>query len=369
MATDPLDRRAVNRALLARQLLLRRHPMTATEAIEHLVGMQAQLPTAPYVGLWTRLEEFGHDDLAKLLTERAVVRIALMRSTIHLVTVRDCLALRPVIQPCLDRMLKGSFGKQLDGLDLDELATAGRALVEERPRMFNEIGELLQERWPDRDPLALAMAVRTAIPLVQLPPRGVWGVGGQAVHTSTEQWLDRPLDKDTTPDDIVLRYLAAFGPATVMDVQTWSGLTRLREVLDRLRPRLRTFVDERGAELYDLPDAPRPEPATPVPVRLLPEYDNLLLSHADRTRVMADEHRKRYNTQRGAMRGSVLVDGFFRGLWKVERSRGAATLVVEPWERIAEPDQESIAAEGARLLDFAADDAAEHDIRILPLES
>ena len=367
MSVDVLDRRALNRAFLARQLLLRRHPMTALDAIEHLAGMQAQLPTAPYVGLWTRLDGFAHDELSRLLNDRAVVRIALMRSTIHLVTARDCLALRPVIQPCLDRGLKGTFGKRLEGLDLEEIAGAGRALVEERPLMFNELGELLRERWPDRDPLALAMAVRTAVPLAQLPPRGVWGVGGQAVHTSTETWLGRSLDKATAPDEMVVRFLAAFGPASVMDAQMWSGLTRLREVFDRLRPGLRTFVDQRGTELFDLPDAPRPDAGTPVPLRLLPEYDNLLLSHADRTRVISDDHRKRYMRDRGPMRGSVLVDGFFRGLWKIERTRGTTTLVVEPYERLSAADTDAVAAEGARLLDFAAGDAGDHDIQYLPI--
>ena len=364
MTADVLDRRALNRALLARQLLLRRHRMSAADAIEHLAGMQAQLPTAPYVGLWTRLDGFAHAELAGLLTDPAVVRIALMRSTVHLVTAPDCLALRPVIQPCLDRALKGTFGKRLDGLDVAEIATAGRALVEERPLMFSELGERLRERWPDRDALALAMAVRTAVPLAQLPPRGVWGVGGQAVHTTTEAWLGRPLDQVTAPDAMVLRFLAAFGPASVMDVQTWSGLTRLREVADRLRPRLRTFVDEHGTELFDLPDAPRPDAGTPAPLRLLPEYDNLLLSHADRARVISDEHRKRYQKDRGPMRGSVLVDGFFRGLWRIERVRGTATLVVEPYERLSTADADALAAEGARLLGFAAGDARDHDIRL-----
>ncbi|HEU5160682.1 MAG TPA: winged helix DNA-binding domain-containing protein [Streptosporangiaceae bacterium] len=367
MTSDVLGRRALNRALLARQLLLERRRMPAVAAIEHLAGMQAQHPTAPYVGLWTRLAGFEHAELARLLTERAVVRIALMRSTIHLVSARDCLALRPVIQPGLDRALKGTFGRSLDGVDMADLAATGRALVEERPRTFNELGESLAERWPGRDPLALAMAVRTSVPLAQLPPRGVWDAGGVAVHTTTESWLGRPLAGDTAPDEMVLRFLAAFGPATVMDAQTWSGLTRLREVIDRLRPRLRVFVTEDGKELFDLPTAPRPEPGVPAPVRLLPEYDNLLLSHADRTRVMCDAHRGRYMAERGPMRGSVLVDGFFRGLWKIERGRGRATVVVEPYERLTAADAEAVTAEAAALLTFAAAGAREHDVRFLPV--
>jgi Winged helix DNA-binding domain len=143
--------------------------------------------------------------------------------------------------------------------------------------------------------------------------------------------------------------LAAFGPASVRDAQTWSGLTRLREVTDRLGPRLRTFRDERGTELFDLPDAPLPDPEMPVPPRFLPEYDNALLSHADRNRIIADEHRTLVFT-----RGSVLVDGFAEGTWRIARASGAATLWITPFSRIPSRDRAAVAAEGARLLAFAA---------------
>jgi hypothetical protein len=357
---DTLSQRALNRALLARQLLLRRATLSAAETIEHLVGMQAQSPNAPYVGLWSRLEGFRHEELALLLTEREAVRTSLMRTTLHLVTARDCLALRPVMQPVLEHGLyTGSpFGRKLAGMDMEELLAAGRALLEAQPRTTAQLGKLLGARWPDRDPVSLAHAVRYLVPLVQLPPRGVWGASGQATWTTVEDWLGRPVGTDATPDEMALRYLAAFGPASVKDIQAWCWLTRLRAVIERLRPRLAVFHDDRGAELFDLPDAPRPDPETPAPPRFLPEYDNLLLSHNDRSRVIADTARARVFTK-----GALLVDGFVAGTWKISHARGGATLLIEPFAGLGKQDQDALAEEGARLLAFAAADASAQDIQ------
>ena len=365
VACDVLNRRALNRALLARQMLLQREERSPAQAVAHLVGMQAQAPLAPYVGLWTRLKGLRPGDLADTIKGRELVRIAVMRGTIHLVTAADCLELRRLTQPVLDRALKTGYGRHLAGLDVEEVAAAGRALVEERPRTFAELNGLLGERWPDRDRRALTEVVRARVPLVQLPPRGIWGEGGQAVHTSAEAWLGfgRPASSDPSPEETVLRYLAAYGPATVKDLQTWSGLTRQRAVVDRLRPGLRVFRTEDGAELFDLPDAPRPDPETPAPPRFLPEYDNLLRSHADRTRVLSDGNRARLATPNDSPRPTFLIDGFVHGTWRISRERDRTVLTIEPYAPLLAPDRTALTEEGARLLAFAAD-TADYDIRI-----
>ena len=352
-----LTLRELNRATLERQMLVRRQKLPAAEAIEHLVGLQAQTPNPPYVGLWTRLEGFHPDELARLITDRRAVRIALMRNTIHLVTTRDCLKLRPLLQPIFDRALYANRTHRagIDGMDVEAVVAAGRALLEERPRTAKELGELLQVRWPNRDPSSLARAIRHLVPLVQVPPRGIWGKSGQATHTTAEAWLGRPLDPDPSLDELVVHYLAAFGPATVMDVQTWSGLARLGEVTDRLRPHLRTFRDERGKELFDLPDAPRPDPDTPAPPRFLPEFDNLILSHADRTRIIANDYRKEIASKNGMVPATVLVDGFVRGTWKTERTRGKVMLVIELFEPLFKGDCDALAEEGEQLFRFVAE--------------
>ena len=353
--------RELNRATLERQMLLRRRELPALDAIEHLVGMQAQAPSPPYIGLWTRLKDFRPDELGRLILERRAVRIALMRNTVHLVSARDCLALRPLVQPVLDRTLYSTRANRahLEGVDAEALVAAGRALLEERPRTAKELGEQLQEQWPERDPTSLARAIRHLLPLVQVPPRGVWGKSGPAAHTTAESWLARPLDPAPSVDDVVLRYLGAFGPATVKDVQTWSGLTRLGEVVERLRPRLSTFRDERGKELFDVPDAPMPDPDTPAPPRFLPEFDNLILSHADRTRFIAEEYRKALASRNGMVPAAFLIDGFVQGTWRSERSRGKASLEIRPFETLANEDRDALAEEGEILLRFIAADSSE----------
>jgi hypothetical protein len=375
MSSEVLTRRALNRALLDRQMLLRRVPPPAgggtagrvIKVVEHLVGMQAQAPFPPYYGLWSRLADFRPADLAGLITDRRVVRIALMRGTIHLVSARDCLLLRPLLQPVLDRGLRASFGKQITDVDLGALAAAGRALLADEPLTFSELGAQLAGRWPGHQPGALAQAVRALVPLVQVPPRAVWGAAGRSAHTSAESWLGRPLYSDLPLESLVTRYLGAFGPASVRDIQAWSGLTRLREVTDRLRPGLRVFRDEQGTELFDLPEAPRPDPETPAPVRLVAEFDNLILSHADRTRVIGEHSRRHLYSKNGVFPGTVLVGGFVLGSWRIDRSGAAATLAIDPFEPIAGPARDAVEREGKRLLAFAAPGSGAGDVRFGPV--
>ncbi|MEV0641297.1 winged helix DNA-binding domain-containing protein [Streptomyces sp. NPDC050619] len=344
-ATAPvLGTRALNRATLDRQLLLRRSPLSAKAAVEHLIGLQAQNVKPPYYALAARLDGFTPGELSGLMADREAVRIVTMRSTIHTHTADDCLTLRPLVQPARDRELV-NFRKGLEGVDLDRLAVLARTLVEAEPRTMKQLRDALLAEWPDADPQALAIAARCKLPLVQITPRGLWGRSGQVVLTTAEHWLGRPTEPTPTPDATVLRYLAAFGPASVKDMQTWAGLTRLREAFERLRPVLVTFRDERGVELFDLPDAPRPDPDIPAPPRFLPEFDNLLLSHADRTRVVPSEYRGRSWQGNQAYR-TLLVDGFLAGVWKLEQD----TLVVQPFGTLTKAQKGEVAAEGERML-------------------
>jgi hypothetical protein len=360
-----LSLRALNRALLERQLLLRRRKLSVSKAIERLLGLQAQQPNDPYIGLWTRLDGFQPEALARLITGRRAVRTTLMRTTIHLVTARDCLALYPVMRPVHARTVYSTRADALalKGMDIEDLLATGRALVEERPRTRAELGPLLAQRWPDRDATAIARAVNYLLPMVHVPPRGVWGSSGRTTLTTAEAWLGLSPGTDAAPDAAVLRYLAAFGPASTADIRTWSGLGRLAEVVERLKPKLARFRDEQGGELLDLPGAPRPDPDTPSPPRFLPEYDNVLLSHADRSRIVADHHRRQLFSSNGRSFGSVLVDGFVSCVWRVTRERGSVTLTVTLLSRLSRADRSAVEEEGERLLEFVAPEVARRQVR------
>ena len=349
-----LSLRALNRALMRRQLLDARSPMPIADALEYLVGLQAQAPGPPYVALWSRLQDFDPSALGQMLLDREAVRIALMRSTIHLVTARDALYLRPLLQPVLDRAVGGYYKRNLHGADPNKIAEAGRKLVEDEPLTLNAIGTALAKRWRRRDPHALAQAVRARVPLVQVTPRGVWGASGAAAHTSIEAWLGRGLDPEPDPKDMLLRYLRAFGPASILDVQTWSGLTRLREPIEAMRTKLRSFRGPGGTELLDVPDGDLPDPDVPLPARFLGEFDNLLLSHSDRSRVISEEHRKRIATRNGMVPGAVLVDGWFAGIWRLERRGARRVLVVEAYRRLSKREAADVTEEAGSLYEMLA---------------
>jgi hypothetical protein len=357
-----LSRKELNRALLERQLLLRRQDQTAQAAIEHLVGLQAQAPNAPYVALWSRLDAFRPEELAALLQGRTAVRAPLMRATIHLVSAADCVALRPAAQSVLARSFGSSpFARNLEGADLDAVVEAGRALLAD-PLTRVALGRALSERLPGYDPLSLAYAVTYLVPAVQAPPRGIWGERGQATWVAAEAWVGRPIERDAPAEPAVLRYLAAFGPASAQDVAVWSGLTGTRALLESLRHRLRTFRDENGRELYDVEGAPRPDPDTPAPVRFLPEFDNVLLSHADRSRVIEGNRKPPLPTGSGPGLGTVLIDGFMRATWRLERAGDAVVLVVTPFATLPRADADGVREEGAQLLAFVAGDGSDRDV-------
>jgi hypothetical protein len=343
--------------------------MPASEMIERLVGMQAQVPENPYVALWTRLEDFQAAELSSLIEERRAARGGLMRGTLHLATARDFLAFWPLMRPVLDRVLhsQSPFGRRMAGLDPAELMAAGRAWLEERPRTRAQLAPLIAELWPDHDAPSLAYALTYLLPLVQVTPRGLWRRSGPSAFTTVEGWLGRPVDQRPDVDRLVLRYLAAFGPATVADIRAWCGLAGLREVVDRSRPSLMILRDERGRELFDVPDAPRPDPDTPAPIRFLPEYDNLLLGHLDRSRFGEDERVAALFGDRPIGLGAILVDGRVQGTWRVERGGSrrepVATMHIRTVEPLGHSDNATVAAEGERLLDFLAPDAVSREVR------
>jgi hypothetical protein len=306
-----LDRRALNRALLARQHLLRRADLSMPEAFERLIALQAQSAPAPYFALWTRLGAFAPQDLSALLEDFSLARGTLMRGTLHIAAANDFAAIRPLIQRGLDRFLTegGVHGRALAGLDQVEIAAAARELLRRGRLTAAELRDALAARWPGRDPQALAMAARVHLPMLQLPPRGLWGRSGQPTLAAMDDRLAAPMP-GLTLADLVRRYLAAFGPASVADAQTWLGLSRLASTFEALRPSLAVFRSEDGVELFDLPEAERPSGDAEAPVRFLGEFDNVLLAHEDRTRIMSADHKRRLYTPNGILRAAVLVDGF-----------------------------------------------------------
>lgn len=362
--TDLLSRRALNRATLARQLLLCRAELPVLDAIERVIGFQAQLPNPPYVGLWNRVADFHQDALTQAIEQRRVVRSTMMRATQHLVTARDYVFLRPVVQPVITRSWRSNWAKRIAGVDVDELLDEARRILAAEARTITELQPILAARWPTHEPRALAYTVQCLLPLVHVPPRGTWGRGGAVPARLAESWLPLPMSPDTAPEELIIRYLGAFGPASVADVQAWSGLTGLRSAVEALRPQLRVFRDEAGRELFDLPDAPLPPADTPAPPRFLPEYDNTLLAHADRTRVVSDANRKRIQTTNG-MLATLLVDGMVAGRWRIARDAKCAVLEIEPFARLSKKDRVEVSEEGMRLLAFSDDGLARHDVRFV----
>jgi hypothetical protein len=349
--TPILSPRALNRALLARQMLLARMPTTALAAVEWLVGMQAQVPTDPYFGLWSRLEGFRPQELEALIVARKVVRMTAMRGTLHLMSAPDALTLRPLVQPSITRLLAGTaFARQTKGIDLAAVMATARAAVTKTPMTLAELRKAIAVEHPEVPAHAASYIFQYSEPLVQVPPRGLWGKSGAPRLTTAKAWLGKDVKARPSPDAIVLRYLAAFGPASIMDAQAWSGLTQLAPVFERLRPKLTMFRDTGGRALFDLADAPRPEEDTPAPPRFLPTYDNAVLGLANRARIVPAEAKAPPDPWAKAF----LLDGFVAGYWKMSAEKGKAVLTLMPFGPMARRERDAVVAEGERLLEFAA---------------
>jgi hypothetical protein len=344
-------------------MLLAREAVSPVEAVERLCGMQAQEARPPFVGLWTRIEGFRSADLRQALHDRDVVRATLMRATLHLVSAADYRAFRTPLQPVMTAAMSALRGRDA-GLELEEVVPAARRLLAGGPRRFDELRALLSEAFPHVNERALGYSVRLNLALVMVPSDDRWAFPAAAAFTPAESWLGDGPSPDSAPDVLVRRYLAAFGPATAADVQTWSGLKGLKSVVAGLRDQLEVFRDERGRELLDLPGAPRPDEDAPAPPRFLPEFDNLVLAHADRTRVLADEHRASVVTKNLRVRATFLWDGFVAGTWTIERKRDAAVLDLQPFGRLPRGAADALAEEGFALLRFVEHDASTFDMRL-----
>jgi hypothetical protein len=357
-----LTLREINRATLARQMLLERAALSVPQAIEGLVGLQAQLAVAPYVGLWTRLRDFRREHLADLIENHKVVKATLMRATLHLFTAEDYLRFRETLQPILSGASSAIAKQRGHELDIPKLLNAAREFIAEQPCSFAEISDMLTELVPDGDVGAMRYTVRTHLPLVQVPVNSGWSYPGNPKFTLAETWLGQKIPtKDHLPT-LALRYLAAFGPARVTDMQTWSGLPKLKGLFEELRPKLVAYRDEQGVELFDLPDMPIPDADTPVPERFLPEFDNLLLSHSNRTRVVVDEYRAKVYLPGLRVAATILVDGFVRGAWKVEKKKSAATLTITPFAPLTKQNREALTEEGERLVRFLESSAITYEV-------
>ncbi|HWT93271.1 MAG TPA: winged helix DNA-binding domain-containing protein [Solirubrobacteraceae bacterium] len=358
--TRTLTDRQLNRALLARQLLLGRSMHHGVpSAIEHLGGMQAQEPKAPYVGLWSRLSGFEPQALEELLERREAVRINVMRATIHLVTAREAPALRALHADLLRTRVLSAVGRHLPGVDLDELADASERLFADGPVGMREVGRALEERFAPATAEWLGIAAAAVLPVLHPTPRGLWHRSGRAQLITLDRWLGEPdLDAGAatiTAEDLLLRYLAAFGPATPADFTAWSGLPGAKAVVDGARAKLVTYEDERGRTLYDLPDAPLPPPDMPAPPRFLPEFDNATLGHADRARILPYAQRELVVAGQRA----VLVDGMVAGTWTLRDG----TMAIETFRPASAEDKRALRDEAKRLLAWMGAPSARVRIR------
>lgn len=362
MTGTRLTLRQLNRTLLARQLLMRRHDMRALAATERLIALQSQIPNPPYIGLWTRLRDFERGQLTELLESRELVRAPWIRSTLHLVSAADHQRFQSVIQPALLRGLRSFFGARAADLDIERLTSIAKPFLESNQPAIGALRLYLQEHEPQLNKEAMAYAVRSHLPLVQIPPSGTWGAGTRATYTTAEKWLGTADPSDLT--HLFRRYLAAYGPASVMDFQTWTGMTNLKSQLAPALADLVAYQCPGGRDIYDLPEASIATPDSIAPLRFIPEYDNLLIAHRDRSRILPDAHRKKVFLSAGRVIGTVLIDGFVGATWHVKKDKHALTLYVKLFEPGPKHCLGAIQQEGNRLLRFFDDKASSHAVLI-----
>ena len=354
MAERVLTRTDLNRALLARQLLLERKTARIPKTVEQLAGLQAQYSPSPYLTLLARLDGFERADLATALERKTVVKALLLRGTLHIVTPRDYWAFTTARRDLGADYWPPSYEKLLPKRKIAGVARATMTELRDGPRTFAEIRELLRPYVAEKvSATFLWRRVQGHEHVVHVPPSGTWGYHGDGVYEAADAVL-----RGTAPDPavarehLVRRYLAAFGPATAQDVAQWAGLQRTGGISETIAGMtLRRFRDEKGKTLYDLPRAPLPDPDTPAPPRLVPRYDNLVLSHADRTRVLGDVPVSRIVTKNALVHATILVDGFVAGTWQLEKGR----VRLEPFSRLSRAATTALRSEAERIEAFVAD--------------
>jgi len=334
-----LSQRRLNRTLLARQHLLERTSATPEEMAHHLVGLQAQENLPPYLSLHARLTEFDPYDVTAALEQKRLVRLLTMRGTIHLLTPADALSLRRWTQSVLDKVMRNHAS-----VDCDSLTAAVRAALEHGPVTQRELSSALAARLPDVPTADLGALARLALPLAQLPPRGTWKGAGGVVYEYVDRWLGEPTAEPDV-EDVVRRYLRAFGPASAADVTAWSGVTRLGPVLAGMDDLVR-HEDPAGKVLYDVADGDIADEDAPVPPRLLGTYDNVWLSHAGRDRVTAPDNRRQWMGRNGGVAMVLLINGMLEGLWRQVDGR---VEIVATFRNLSRRERADLDAEIARV--------------------
>lgn len=361
-----LTDRQLNRATLARQWMLERSDIGIADAVAFLLGLQAQTSTGPYQALWNRIAGFRHEDLTALITDKSLLRATTMRTTLHLHTADDMRAIRPVMQTVLDRSWTATFRKRFADADHDAVHRRGIELLDAAPMTSGALGKGLAEAWPNSEPLALAQLLHCRETLIQIPPTRIWGHGGAPLLSRIESWTGKGLGDPIALPDLVRRYLAAYGPASIMDMQNWSGLTRLAPAFDALKGELLEFTGEDGRVLYDLPDGPRPDPDMPAPVRLMPEYDNVWLGFADRHRIQPELARSRMVLVNGYV-ATYTVDGFISGNWTLARKKDLLTISILPFRQLSPSDAADVEAEAHATGAFLTDGQGQVDVEWKPV--
>lgn len=363
---DTLTNRQLNRATLARQMLLERSDTGIADAVGFLGGLQAQQSNDPYIALWSRLKGFTQEQLTALIVERTLARATTMRGTLHLHTADDLIGVRALVGDFLKGMWNSNFRKRFGSEDEKKVLRAGVKLLDAKaPMTAGALGKALREKFPTAEAQSLAVLLQVSETLVQVPPTRLWGNGSAPLLTRLENWLPPPYQRPLSRIDLVRRYLRAFGPASVNDMQIWCRLTKLGAEFENLKDELVTFVGEDGRTLYDYADAPRPDADTPAPVRFLPLYDNVYLGYDNRRRMLAEGDAKRDNLLLAQFKPAVLVDGIISAAWSVETRKGAARLVVEPYRKLRKADLRDLEREGLAFLTFMAPDAGGRDVEML----